>query len=504
MNQRKVGAILSYLTIGLQNLVALIYTPFMLRMLGASEYGLYSLSTSMISYLTLLDLGFGDAVIRYVVRSKAKCDGAEQSSLLGMFSVIYIIIAAVVIFAGCALSVHLELFFHGSMSDMEISRAKIMLLLLTFNLSITIMFSVYKAFIDANEEFVFIRLINILRIILNTLIMTVLLCGGFKAVAQVVLITILNICSIVAQIVYSKKKLSMKISFRDMPWFKTKEIFGYSFFVFLNTMISNVYWSTGQFVLGMYMGAKVIAVYAIAIQLTNMYKHFTSSISTVFFPKMTALVMSNDSDEDVSELFIKIGRIQYMIIALILSGFILFGRCFIRLWAGDEYSEAYVVALIFFIALIPPQIQHMGWIVTKARNQLKFRTYTYVFIAFLCFLLLFPLAKYWGMKGVALVIAGGLLLMEGLVLNVYYQLRQKINIIRFWNEIMKLSVLPIALTTACFFLFDFSLLQSWTELGITMIIYSVIYLFLLICFFANQYEKKLIVSLLGKVFPCFK
>lgn len=43
MNQRKIGALLSYATIGLQNLVGLLYTAYLLRMLGKSEYGLYSL-----------------------------------------------------------------------------------------------------------------------------------------------------------------------------------------------------------------------------------------------------------------------------------------------------------------------------------------------------------------------------------------------------------------------------------------------------------------------------
>jgi O-antigen/teichoic acid export membrane protein len=72
MNQRKIGALLSYATIGLQNLVGLFYTPYLLRMLGKSEYGLYSLVKSIISYLTLLDFGFEDAVVRYTAKFRAE------------------------------------------------------------------------------------------------------------------------------------------------------------------------------------------------------------------------------------------------------------------------------------------------------------------------------------------------------------------------------------------------------------------------------------------------
>ncbi len=57
MNQLKAGAALNYVVILLNTLVGLLYTPYMLRMMGQSEYGLYSLVASVIAYLTILDLG---------------------------------------------------------------------------------------------------------------------------------------------------------------------------------------------------------------------------------------------------------------------------------------------------------------------------------------------------------------------------------------------------------------------------------------------------------------
>lgn len=62
MNQLKAGAALNYVSIILNMVVGLIYTLFMLRMLGLSEYGLYSLAASIIAYLAVLDLGFDNAI----------------------------------------------------------------------------------------------------------------------------------------------------------------------------------------------------------------------------------------------------------------------------------------------------------------------------------------------------------------------------------------------------------------------------------------------------------
>lgn len=52
-NQIKAGAALNYVIIGINALVGLLYTPYMLRMLGQNEYGLFSLVASVISYLTI-------------------------------------------------------------------------------------------------------------------------------------------------------------------------------------------------------------------------------------------------------------------------------------------------------------------------------------------------------------------------------------------------------------------------------------------------------------------
>ena len=63
-NQLKAGAALNYIVIILNIFVALFYTPYMLRMMGQNEYGLYAIVSSVIGYLTVLQLGIGNAIVR--------------------------------------------------------------------------------------------------------------------------------------------------------------------------------------------------------------------------------------------------------------------------------------------------------------------------------------------------------------------------------------------------------------------------------------------------------
>ena len=71
-NNRKISVFLSYLSQLIHILSGLIYTPIMLRMLGQSEYGLYQLVASVVSYLSLLSLGFSGSYMRFYSRYKVK------------------------------------------------------------------------------------------------------------------------------------------------------------------------------------------------------------------------------------------------------------------------------------------------------------------------------------------------------------------------------------------------------------------------------------------------
>ena len=69
-SQLSIGIILSYVNMLVGNLIPLLYTPIMLQLLGQSEYGLYKLSSTVTSYLTLISLGIGSAVVRYLIDAK--------------------------------------------------------------------------------------------------------------------------------------------------------------------------------------------------------------------------------------------------------------------------------------------------------------------------------------------------------------------------------------------------------------------------------------------------
>ena len=498
-SQLKTGAFLSYVVLALHNLVGLLYTPFMLRMMGKSEYGLYSIAASVVAYLTVLDLGFGNAVVRYTAKFRAEDKQEEQYEMFGMFFLLYCIIGLVALLAGGVLYWNAGSIFDTSMTANELSRTKIILALMVFNLAITFPFSLFGSIISAYEQFVFQKVIAIARIILNTLTMIVLLNFGYKAIAMVVVTTIFNVLTLGLNFWYCKHFLKIKLKFTRFKWEFLKEVSIYSFWIFLNAIMDRIYWSTGQFVLGAYAGTAVVAVFAVAIQLEHMYMSFSSAINGVLLPKVTAMSVCESDGKAISDLFIKTGRIQYCVMILVLTGFFLFGRQFILLWAGEGYDEAYIISMLFFVPLTVPLIQNVGITILQARNQMKFRSLLYLVISLVSLVAQIPLSKYYGGIGCACAIAGALVLGQIIVMNVYYQVKQKIDIVGFWIEIIKMSVVPAVLTVLTYYVLQQYVLDTVVKLVTGIALYFVVYLPLFFTLSMNAYERDLILKPIKKI-----
>ena len=499
MNQLKAGAILSYISIGLNNVVGLLYIPFMLRMMGQAEYGLYSLVASVVSYLTVLDLGFGNAIVRYTAKFRAEGKSREQYEMFGMFLLLYSFVGLVALLIGGLLYSNVDQLFDRTMTVEELDKVRIMMLLMCVNLAFTFPMSIFGSIITAYEDFIFQKLVNIARIILNPLVMIVMLLMGYRAIGMVVVTTLFNIATLLINCWYCFHKIKIKIYWGKFKWGFLKEVSIYSFWIFLNALMDRIYWSTGQFVLGIYRGAAAISVYAVAIQLQAIYMTFSTAISGVFLPKVTAMVSNGSSEREVSDLFIRTGRIQYIVMAFILTGFILFGRDFVCLWAGREYEEAYYIALLFFVPLTVPLIQNLGITILQARNQMKFRSLVYIIVALLSLLCSFPLAEKYGGIGCAWSTALALTCGNIIVMNIYYYKVIHIEIIRFWKEIVKMSWVPLFCGGVTAYLLTFFELDTVWKLVGAIMVFCIIYIPLFWFWGMNHYERNLLLVPIKKI-----
>lgn len=498
-NQLKIGVILSYITMFAQNIIGILYTPIMLRLLGKSEYGLYQLVYSVVSYLGLLSFGFGSAYVRFYSRYKVKDDEDGIARLNGMFITIFLIIALISILAGSVLVVNVELIFKQGLTPSEINTARILMILMVFNLAVTFPSSVFDSYVTAHECYFFQRVVSLLQTVSNPFLTLPLLLMGYKSISLVVVTTVLTLGKFVLNVYYCKKKLNMQFKFKNMQISLLKEIWVFSFFIFLNMIVDQINWSVDKFILGMFGGTVAVAVYAVGGQINTLYMSLSSSVSSVFIPRINTIVADSDDNAKLTDIFTRVGRIQFIVLALVLFGFVLLGKYFISVWAGDGYDSAYYVVLLLIIPVTVPLIQNLGVEIQRAKNMHKFRSIVYFIIAIGNVLLSIPLTKVYGEVGAALGTAITMTLGNVIIMNWYYHARVKLDMKYFWNNIF--SLLPAILVS--FFIglavSKVIVVDSIINFIIVGCIYVLAYIICMYLFGLNSYEKSLFDGVINKV-----
>ena len=211
--QLKIGSLLSYAQMFLGVIISVIYTPVMLKLLGQSEYGLYNTVSSAISILSLLSLGFNSGYIRYYAKYKNENDTESIWKLNGLFLIIFSIIGIIALTCGTFLSFHLDIVFSEGLTAAEYKIAKVLMLLLTFNLAISFPASVFSHIISANEKYVLLKVVSIIKTVVSPLVTLPLLLMGFRSIAMVAVTLALSVTSDSIYMYYVFKKLHYKFVF---------------------------------------------------------------------------------------------------------------------------------------------------------------------------------------------------------------------------------------------------------------------------------------------------
>ena len=493
-NQIKFGALLSYLSLFLGSAISIVYTPIMLRALGQSEYGLMSLANSVIGYLSLLNLGIGSAMVRYIAKYKAEENKEMENLIITLFLFVFMGLAIVVMLAGICLIYHIHGLFDESLTDREFQRLQMLMGLMTFNIAMGMISSVFYAVLMAYERFVFTKVVGLINTVLNPLIMVPLLFLGFQSVGITVASTVLNVINAFIVGFYSFKILRIKIHLKKFEKSFLRELFGFSFFVLLVMIVDKVYWGTDQFILGAISGSVAVAIYSVGANFTTYFMSFSTAITGLFLPRLTEMEVKKASNAEFDSLFIKVGRVQFLILCFVLGGFIVLGKQFIILWAGRDYESAYYIALVILVPFVIPLIQNLGLQLMYARNKHKFRSLMLLGIAVLNVVISIPAAKIYGGIGCAMVTGISFLIGQGLILNWYYYKKMDLDIPLFWRSITGMFLIFMIILLISFVILGYLKCDSWFTFAIGTFIYTLFYSVGMWKFAMNDYEHQLLGS----------
>ncbi|MBF0598349.1 oligosaccharide flippase family protein [Faecalibacter rhinopitheci] len=495
MNQIKKGALLSYINIFLTNTIGLILTPFIVKSLGDSEYGLYTLIGAFVGYIAIMDLGLNNTIVRYVSKYRALEDKESEENFLGTSFIIYGVISFFVVIVGSIFYFNLENIFSSSLNPEEIKKAKLMTLILIFNLAITLPGGAFTAISNAYEKFVFPRALANIKYILRSILVILILYLGADSIGLVILDTFINVLTIIATFIYIKKYIKVKFKFQFPQKTMLYEIFSYSVWIFIFAIIGQIQWKGGQFIIGTNLGTKEVAVYAIGILLGSYYGAFSGALSNLFLPRATQMVVHSATNIQLTHSLIKIGRYSLFSLLLIFIGFVALGKEFIILWVGETYLDAYYIAIIIMVGYTIPLSQTFANSLLEAKKLFKFKTLVYFTSLFIGTLISFYYVKKNGIIGVISCIVISWLISQ-IVMNIFYIKILKLDIKQFFIKSLKDFIPPLISTSIASLFIIYIPIDGWIGLTVKGILIVISYILSLIFLTMNEEEKQILNKIL--------
>lgn len=495
-DQIKAGAVLSFLQMVLGMLLVLTYTPLMMRQLGKSEYGLYNTAWSTAYMLSILSLGFNSGYIRYYTRYKQKGDEASIAGLNGLFLIIFTIIGMVALICGLYLTEHLELIFDTGLTGEEYGIARILMLLLTIHMALTFPASVFASIISAHEHFIALRILDMGKNVLAPLLTIPLLLAGYKSVAVVTTTLLVSLAVNLLYVFYVFAILKNRFVFHNFEKGIFKSLFIYTVFIAVNMIIDQINGNIDKLLLGRFHGTASVAVYSAGFALYNYVVSALLLVSGVFTPRIHRIVEETrenaaEQKKRLTELFVKVGRIQFMLLALLCTGFLFWGKAFIvKFWAGAGYEDAYAVTLLLLFPGSVALMQDLGIEIQRALNKHRFRSIVYSVMALVNLALTIYLCKRYGAVGAAVGTAVSYILCNGFIMNIYYHLQCSLDILCFWKNIGSVAkglILPILAGIA---LYTFVEVNTVAEFLLVIMVYALVYGLSMWLFGMNGEEKE--------------
>jgi O-antigen/teichoic acid export membrane protein len=338
-----------YLAIAIDAGIGLMLLPFNVRHLGPSAYGLWMLTASMTTYFSVLDLGFGGSVVKFVAHYRAKRDVRGLNEIA---STLFAIFAA----TGCiAYAVFLLLAFNihhvVNVTPEEQSTARSLMLIIGIYVSLGFPFSVFGGIINGFQRYDLNNLVGIGSSLLVAVVNIVMLLMGFTLVQLVMVTTAVRIAT------YFVYRLNAYHVFRALSirpslflWSRARELTSFSVYVSLIDWSNKLNYSIDAIIIGAYMSSAAVTLWTVPQRLAEMLQRLTNQLNGVLFPVVV------DSDEGrrperLRAIFVQGTRLSLVSVVPLAAAMMLLAGPLIRAWVGPAFEGSIVVAQILVVVV---------------------------------------------------------------------------------------------------------------------------------------------------------
>lgn len=496
-HQRKIGSIIGYIYTICQAVISIIYIPILLHGIGDSEYGLYQILSSIIAYFAAMEAPLSASLLKYYSSYKEDGNRIKMENTLAIGKRIFALFSAVFLLISIPIAFIFRRVYAASLTPKELDEALIMFGIMMVNLVISLNGYTYVAAITAHESFVFLKLSNLITLIMQPVLVVLVIKRVPYAFVIVLISTVFSFILYWVRKYYAKHKLGVVIKYHERDKKLVAGIAKLSLAVLFVAIADQIFWKTDQLILGAMYDTKTVSIYSVGSQLNSMFISVACVMGGMTLPMVTKISKGKNADTGLSESFIRIGRYQSYLVCLILTGVILYGKEFIVIISGSDYLETYYVALLLMIPYSVDLIQTCAGSILQVKDKYHLRSITLFIIAIINIVLTLVWARIYGMIGAAMATAVSIIVSD-IILNILYVRIIKLNVGLFWKKCTPIIFVAIIISGVGYLISLVQFTNIYVSFVVHVVLYSLVYSLVMYILVMNKNEKVLVRSMLYK------
>jgi O-antigen/teichoic acid export membrane protein len=318
---------------------AFFITPLVVKALGQEEYGVWSFLNGLTGYSSLLYLGVGSALIRYIATYSASHDQTAINRLTSVAVTIFAGLGGIALLVFLGLSPLIPRFLADGLSSDTARAASLTCALLAVQLLCFFLTSGFMATLLGHDRYDLANLTHLGMAITRALLVGTAMEGDRPLVRLSVLMTATSIAHLlVARALAYRVDRSLRVAITRPRVEELRILYGLGVPAFVTTFSNRLISYTDTTVIGAVLGAVSVGLYALPMQIIEYTRAAVSGYSGVLLARVSMLHAKGDLAA-VRQAYLSALRVTSLIASFLLANLIWLGVPFLELWVGPSFGE---------------------------------------------------------------------------------------------------------------------------------------------------------------------
>jgi O-antigen/teichoic acid export membrane protein len=389
-----------YLAIVIDGLIGLLLMPFNVAHLGQSAYGLWALTASITVYFSVLDLGYGGALVKFVAQYRAWRDRQAMNEILSTMFVLFTGVGLVTFVATCGIAWQFARLFR--VTPDQVRTGQQLLLIIGAYIAVRFAASIFGAVVYGFQRFYLNNLISVASSVTVAVVNVAVLNGGADLVTLVLATTAVRALSLAgfvltAYLVYPGLQVSVHLFRRS----RLREVTGFSVYMMVLDWSAKLNYSTDALVIGAMLSTSAVAIWTVAQRIAEICQQLTGQLTNSLFP----LVVDSDAADRADRLRLVMIHGTSLSLALavpICTGLAMLAGAVVAAWMGPNFQGSAIVVQLLLTVVVVRIATASANVILKGAGQHRLLAFTNAGTAIANILLSIALIRPFGLAGVAI------------------------------------------------------------------------------------------------------